>query len=122
MTPSVAFCSESNFHEPQNALKLPLDGTIFSPSGTSLTVTRAKTAIHSNAHASSAGSVACPGAEGNVAASCSGAASDTLIQVMLQYRGITRGLDTMWRHMGVETNMGHCLYPEEATFLQQAVS
>lgn len=46
----------------------------------------------------------------------------TLVQVMMDYNGHKRGLDTMWKHMGVETNMGHCLYPEEALFLMQAVS
>ena len=45
-----------------------------------------------------------------------------MVHIVLCHNGITRGLDTMWHHAGVETNMGHCLYPEEALFLQQAVS
>ncbi|KAF2364598.1 hypothetical protein FHG87_004648 [Trinorchestia longiramus] len=44
----------------------------------------------------------------------------SLVQVMVEFNGIKRGLDTMWQHMGVETNIGLCLHPEEAMFLMQA--
>ncbi|XP_047740201.1 uncharacterized protein LOC108671092 isoform X2 [Hyalella azteca] len=45
---------------------------------------------------------------------------DCLVQILIEFNGIKRGLDTMWRHMGVETNRGLCLYPEEAMFLMQS--